>query len=252
MSAYDALEAEMTKHPSQMNDERPTILFVAGFGDNASMYDDLADTHLANSYRLLPINFPGFGAPPLAKATTLEALAQTVADEAIKHGAEIIVAHSVASIIASLAAKSADCPLTTIISLEGNITAEDAYFSGAAADYGDPVAFRAAFLERLDEMAKTAPIIRRYRNEVSKADTLALWQLGTDARHFSASCVPGELLQNAANVIYLYNPDNCPDSTVRWLEENMMDRIVLENATHWASVDQPERLAEMIAEALRR
>ena len=250
MSACNTLNAEMTQKPSQINDKSSAILLVAGFGDNATMYEGLADTQLASSYRLLPINLPGFGAQPLATGTTLEALAQSVADEAIRHDAEIIVAHSVASIVASLAATKAGCPLKTIFSLEGNITAEDAYFSGTAADYSDPIAFRTAFLERLDEMAKTAPIIRRYRNQVSKADTLALWQLGTDARHFSASRIPGEVLRSAANVIYLYNPDNCPDSTVRWLEENDMDRIVLENATHWASVDQPDLLADKLALAL--
>lgn len=244
--------AAKPKRLDQLLDTRQVILFIAGFGDNASMFEGLADTHLGYSYRLVPINLPGFGAPPLAETTTLEALAKTVADEAVKNGAEIIVAHSVASIIASLAASRPDCPLTTIISLEGNITAEDAYFSGTAADYSDAVTFCAAFLERLDEMAKASPIIRRYRNQVSKADTLALWQLGIDARRFSAKHVPGAVLREAATVTYLYNPDNCPDSTLRWLADNKMDRIVLENATHWKSVDQPELLADKIAEALHR
>lgn len=245
------MPAQETKDLDQSFDTRPVILFIAGFGDNASMFEGLADTHLAHSYRLLPINLPGFGAPPLAETTTLEALAQTVSDAAVKNGAEIIVAHSVASIIASLAASRPDSPLTTILSLEGNITAEDAYFSGTAADYDNPAAFCAAFIERLDEMAKTARTIRRYRDQVLKADRLALWQLGIDARRFSDEHVPGAVLQEAAKVTYLYNPDNCPSSTLRWLEENKMDRIVLENATHWTSVDQPELLADKIAEALR-
>ncbi|WP_256415721.1 alpha/beta hydrolase family protein [Ruegeria sp. HKCCD7255] len=224
-------------------------MFVAGFGDNGSMFDGLAETHLAISHRLLPINLPGFGAQSLAGRTTLEALAKYVKNEAIKYEAEIIVAHSVASIIASLAAGRADCPLTTIVSVEGNITAADAYFSGTAADYSDPAEFRGAFLMRLDEMAKSAPIIRRYRDEVSKADPVALWQLGIDARKFSTHRVPGEVLQRAANVTYLYNPDDCREGTVRWLEENKINRIVLENATHWPSIDQPEMLAK---KSLRR
>ncbi len=58
------------------------------------------------------------------------------------------------------------------------------------------------------------------------------------------------VLQNAAKVIYLYNPENCPKTTLEWLSENTMDRIVLENATHWASVDQPDMLADKIALAL--
>ncbi|CUH43027.1 hypothetical protein RUM4293_01920 [Ruegeria atlantica] len=58
------------------------------------------------------------------------------------------------------------------------------------------------------------------------------------------------VLQNAAMVTYLYNPENCPKTTIEWLSENPMDRIVLDNATHWASVDQPELLAEKILLAL--
>lgn len=240
-----------SERPDKAMDKRPVVLFIAGFGDNASMFEGLADTHIAKDYRLQPLSLPGFGAPSLFAKTTLNALAQFVADRAKERGAEIIVAHSVASIIASLAAEKSGCPLTTILSLEGNITAEDAYFSGTAADYDDPASFRKAFLDRLDEMSTTAPIIQRYRQAVSEADPVALWQLGTDARRFSEKHVPGAVLQNSAKVIYLYNPKNCPKSTLDWLKDNPMDRIVLENATHWTSVDQPDMLADKIAQALR-
>ena len=100
-------------------------------------------------------------------------------------------------------------------------------------------------------MAKEAPIIRRYRQSVSQAEPLALWQLGIDARRFSSDCVPGDVLNAAARVVYLYNPQNCPDSTLQWLDDSKMERIVMENATHWASVDQPGMLADKIVEVLQ-
>ncbi|AXT25546.1 alpha/beta hydrolase [Ruegeria sp. AD91A] len=239
-----------SERPDQTVGNCPVILCIGGFGDNASMFEGLADTHIAENYRLLPFNLPGFGAPPLSGRTTLSALAQFVADRANECEAEIILAHSVASIIASLAAGKPGCSLTTILSLEENITADDAYFSGTAADYDDPASFRRAFLDRLDEMSTTAPIIHRYRQAVSEANPVALWQLGADARRFSAKYEPGMVLQNAAMVTYLYNPENCPKTTIEWLSENPMDRIVLDNATHWASVDQPELLADKILLAL--
>ncbi|WP_425090879.1 alpha/beta fold hydrolase [Tropicimonas sp. S265A] len=231
---------------------RPAILLIAGFGDNASMFEGLSGTHLARTHRLFPTDLPGFGAPPLKSRTTLEALADVVAEKATEVGAEIIVAHSVASIIASLAAQRSDCPVRVILSLEGNITAEDAYFSGTAANYDDPARFRIEFLKRLDQMAKDDPIIARYHQSVSEADQRALWQLGTDARRFSSRHVPGDVLKSSCNVVYLYNPENCPETTLAWLDVNPIERIVLENATHWASVDQPELLADKLAEALDR
>ncbi len=227
------------------------MLLIAGFGDNASMFDGLLNTTLADTYRLLPINLPGFGAPALASKTTLRALAGYVSEMAEETGAEIIIAHSVASIIASLAATRVCSPIETILSLEGNITAEDAYFSGTAAEHSDPCAFQRAFLERLDAMAAHAPMIGRYRQSVSEADPLALWELGTDARLFSSDQVPGDVLIAAARVVYFYNPDNCPSTTLEWLARSSIDRVVLEGASHWASVDQPVLLAERLSIALQ-
>lgn len=228
----------------------PTVLLLAGFGDDSSMFTGLLGTALADSYDLLAIDLPGFGAPRLQSETTLEKLGKFVAAKAKESGAEIIVGHSVASIIASLAAQEADCPITTILSLEGNITAQDAYFSGSAAKYDDPYIFRSAFLARLEEMSKSQPMIARYCRVVSKADPIALWELGNDAHHFSSKQVPGEVLVSAANVVYLYNPDNCPKSSRKWLNENSVRQVVLDNATHWKSVDQPVLLADNIMSAL--
>lgn len=233
------------------DDMTPRMLFIAGFGDNASMFDGLLDTVLAERFTLTPLDLPGFGRPPGAGPTTLVSLADFVAVRARDTGAEIIVAHSVASIIASLAASREDCPLTTILSLEGNLTADDAYFSGTAAEYDSPTAFRAAFLDRLDQMASTAPVIARYRAQVARADPQALWELGRDARHFSEQHHPGELLIDAAEAVYFYNPDNCPQATLDWLAGTNLRSVVLKTATHWASVDQPHRLARELVGALR-
>lgn len=231
-------------------DDRRSVLLIAGFGDDSSMFAGLQDTDLADGYNLLPTDLPGFGAPPSNAETTLSSSATFVAEKARSTGAEIIVAHSVASIIASLAAKKPGSTISTIVSLEGNITADDAYFSGTAADYDDALIFRSEFLARLDEMAVLEPIIARYRDHVSKADPIALWQLGCDARNFSNEYVPGEILADSAKVAYLYNPDNYPESTLQWLASSPMKRIELTGATHWKSVDQPALLAEKIALAL--
>ena len=228
---------------------RRTILMIAGFGDNSSMFDGLRDTALADACDLLPFDMPGFGAPRLEGVTTIDALASTVAREADRTGATILLAHSVASIIASVAlGKSA--LLDTILSVEGNITAEDAYFSGTAADYDDPLAFRAAFLDRLEKMAEGSQVIARYRDNVARADPTALWELGRDARRFSEAKHPGECLVAAGKVSYLYDSPNCPASTLDWLRSHPIDKRLLAGASHWPSVDTPALLASRCIEAL--
>ncbi|WP_157738841.1 alpha/beta fold hydrolase [Labrenzia sp. VG12] len=228
---------------------RPAILLIAGFGDTSEMYSNLLKTPLANSFRLLPTDLPGFGAPAL-ETTNLQTLACHVAEVARLEEARIIVAHSVASIVASLAAAQPDCPLRQILSLEGNLTAEDAYFSGTAADHDDPLAFRTAFLARLDDMAEDDPVIARYRQKVASADARALWDLGCDARRFSNEEVPGDVLMASADVTYFYNPENCPQASLDRIAASRMRRVVLADASHWPSVDQPELLAREIQVSL--
>ncbi len=240
----------MTVVPEARNKNRSSVIMIAGFGDDGSMYDALKDTDLSRSHNLIPLNMPGFGAPARNGDTTLLTLATFVNNAAKQSGARTVVAHSVASIIASLAATGPGSTIKNIISLEGNLTPEDAYFSGSAADYDSPKSFHAAFLMRLKNMAAGDGILQRYYETVNKADPLALWQLGVDAKRFSVSNHPGEVLASSADVTYIYNPENCPESSIKWLENSSLNSHVLHEASHWPSVDKPVQLAEIISLAL--
>ena len=231
---------------------KQSIVCVAGFGDNGSMYEPLLATTFANDYTITPYNLPGFGAPPLAQEATLEGLVESLDLFCTAKRSSIVIAHSVASIIATLAAHKPDSSIETVISLEGNLTPEDAYFSGTASDYDDPDSFRTAFLCRLDQMIETQPIIERYRNEVVKADPQSLWELGHDAFRYSQHHVPGDELAKVKNAIYLYNPDNLPAASLKWLSTSKLPQIQLQNASHWPSVDQPDLLASKLYEVISR
>ncbi|NRA30862.1 MAG: alpha/beta hydrolase [Parvularculaceae bacterium] len=230
--------------------DKPSMMFVAGFGDNSSMFAKLASTPLADSFDLVFFDLPGFGAPALSRPTTLESLAEVVAGEAAARQCAVIVAHSVASIVAAKAVAAPGSTLTTIFSLEGNLTAEDAYFSGTAADFDGPEPFRGAFLSRLDDMALDDPILARYRREVEKADPSALWDLGCDARAYSSARHPGQDLLATQEASYIYNPKNCPTSSKAWLAESSLPSIELPDASHWMPIDQPQQTAKAILSAL--
>ncbi len=234
-----------------MNKTKPTTMIcLAGFGDDGSMYHPLLTTELASQVNIILFDLPGFGKPPATGETTLERLADAVDAEVRKTGAEVVLAHSVASIIASLAAGKNGSPIRTIMSLEGNLTAEDAYFSGTAADYDVPASFRTAFLSRLKTMAKDDPIVARYLAVVTEADPNALWQLGCDARRFSQQHIPGEVLMASSHAVYLYNPANLAESSLDWLNRHDIARIQLNGASHWPTIDQPQQLADALLKAI--
>ena len=227
-----------------------TMICIAGFGDNGSMYHPLLTTALAGRLDIVALDLPGFGKPAGQTVTTLNSLADVVDAEARNRGAEVVLAHSVASLIASIAASKPNSPIRIIVSLEGNLTEEDAYFSGTAADFDDADSFYDAFLKRLDVLATEEPIIARYRSEVAKADPVALWELGRDARRYSMEHVPGDNLIKSTDVVYVYNPANLPKTSLEWLDSNEVRQVQLDNASHWVSIDQPDRLAEVLTAEL--
>ena len=232
-------------------DRRPAILLIAGFGDGPSAYAPLVHSALVKRYRPVPVDLPGFaGTAPFEGPTTLERLAGVVDRAAEREGARAVIAHSAASIIASLAARRSPTKIEIILSLEGNLVAEDAYFSGTAADYGSASEFKAAFLARIDEMAEDQPALSRYRSVVATANARALWELGCDVRRFSAQQVPGDVLLETPHVWYLYNPANCPEASLEWLSRNAIRAVQLEGAGHWAAMDQPDTVAAVSLRAL--
>ncbi|MFK5978152.1 MAG: hypothetical protein QM488_04635 [Rhizobiaceae bacterium] len=181
--------------------------------------------------------------------TSLQALGQFVHDHAVQNNAEIIIAHSVASIIASMAATCPQNIVTTVFSLEGNLTDADAYFSGNAAEYDDPYEFKTAFLKKLAKLTGGDPVITRYYSIVETADAQALWQLGCDAKAFSKRRPPGELLMKVAKKRYFFNPANCPIETLDWLKRHPLPRTQLEGASHCPTIDQPALTANAVISA---
>lgn len=231
------------------NPRGEAIVLVSGFGDNGSQYEGLGKTVLVEDYKLIAVDLPGSGnAESESQPLDLDRAAQLVAAVVVEHDARIVIGHSLGSIVASLAARRTTPQVHTVISIEGNLTPEDAYFSGSAAQFATPEQFRIEFLARLDELAEESDVVRRYRNEVAGADARCLWELGRDAYRFSSTRSPGDLLLTAApRVHYIYNPANTPAETIEWLADHQeLARSQFPGASHWVMVDQPQQLARRI------
>ena len=231
-------------------DDPPPIVCLAGFGDDARMYAPLVEAARGSTVRPLPIDLPGFGAPALG-VTSLDGLADHVALACERTGARTIVAHSVASIVATLAAERSAGRVRAIVSLEGNLTAADAYFSGTAADHPAPDVFRQMFLARLDALATDDPVVAGYRSRVVGADPRALWELGREARAFSEREHPGERLAGAADtVVYVHESANCAEALMAWRRRSALIPVHLVGVAHWPTVDRPGERARILNEVL--
>jgi pimeloyl-ACP methyl ester carboxylesterase len=163
-----------------------TPLFVHAMADCGLAFTPLFATPLVEAFRLVVVDLPGFGASPrqnevLTISQHAEAIVTLV--RALDLSGPIgIVGHSVGSMIAVEAASRLDERFGGLFSIEGNLTAEDAYFSGRAADFDDPHGFKQRFLDDLWNMGQAQTILRRFHGTATMADAVAMWSLGRDAR----------------------------------------------------------------------
>lgn len=222
----------------------PCLVFVHTFSSNGGDFLPLFDTQLAQDYRLVAVDLPGFGGSPgQTQCRTIAEYAAVLADLAIhlSDGNKLgFVAHSVGSMIAVQAIGILKDKAFGLFSIEGNLTTDDAYFSGKAADFSDAIAFKKYFLEHLWTLGNTNPIFRSFYANAAIADAEAMWRLGCDARRQSMDDAPG-LIYHSIPVpsLYYWNVANAPPRTVDWIKNAGVPNLTFTGASHWPMVDIP-------------
>jgi pimeloyl-ACP methyl ester carboxylesterase len=229
----------------------PPLILLHAFADSGLAFVPLFATPLARRFRLVAVDLAGFGVSPAQRdvrdvaghAGAVAALARSVsASEPVG-----LIAHSMTSMIAVEAAERLGPRFRGLFSIEGNLTAGDAYFSGRAADYDAPAAFKQSFLDAIWEMAQAQPVFRRYHAGVVAADPDAMWHLGRDARRLSVGDGPGQAYRRARPSLYYWSESSTTAASRRWIAESGLDHRQFRDASHWPMIDQPEATANAIA-----
>jgi pimeloyl-ACP methyl ester carboxylesterase len=225
------------------------LILLHGFADSGLAFTPLLETTLADRFHLVAVDLAGFGSsPPQAGIGSIADHARSIAALAGHWPGRVgLVAHSVASMIAVEAAAFLGERLMGLFSIEGNLTVEDAYFSGRAADFDEPEAFKRCFLDDIWTMAQTNLVMRRYHASAVFADPVAMWELGRDARRMSVGDSPGRAYQRIHPSQYYWSRASTVATTARWIEQAGLDQRQFSDAGHWPMIDQPERTAGAIA-----
>ncbi len=227
------------------------LLFVHALADSGLAFVPLFDTPLAERFRLVAVDLAGFGASPRQDdVLTIAQHAQTIAALARSLSAAGpigLVGHSVGAMIAVEAAPRLGELFGGLFSIEGNLLAEDAYFSGRAADFDDASLFKQCFLDDIWNRAQTHNILRRYFATAVLADPIAMWQLGRDARRLSTGDAPGQAYRRVRPSLYYWSPANTAETTGQWIAKSDLAQQQFANASHWPTVDQPNETARAIA-----
>jgi pimeloyl-ACP methyl ester carboxylesterase len=245
----DVLPATLQVHDGVavwLSDSRGSDLdvwFLHAFADSHLCFRD-AFAHLKSArIRVILLDLPGHGAsPPRADGLTVEEAARTLVNligSISSLRAVVLVAHSMAAMIATIVARELRAPPILVISVEGNLTPADAYLSGQAAGFDDAHAFFSSFQSKILEMAKCDEALRRFSCSVEFADPKTLWTLG---RSVLDCANPGvDFLSLSCPCIYYWDPESTTADTRSFLARHNVRQRRTIGAGHWPMINTPEQ-----------
>jgi len=227
--------------------DKPKVFCIHAFADDGTAFTPLAASALADDFEVVACDLPGFGAsPPSPGEATIDECAAFVVRLAGALSPDrpyFLIAHSVGSPIAVRAASAQPDRVRALVSIEGNLTVEDAYFSGRAASYDDPQTFKAAFEDVVWVMAQDDKGLLRYHRAVRSADARSMWQLGRDAVRAGSADGFGAAYRALADAgvrsLYLWGKHNTSSQTAAFVGRHALANSAFTASGHWKSVDAP-------------
>lgn len=245
----DVLQGALLRVAGQK--DAPTIIFLPAFGDSGHCYRDVFATDLAERYRLISVDLWGFGASPTRAdirtfkefCIALEKLVNTLSMEKPVG----LVGHSIAGSMAVEVAYGLNKSVTGVFSIEGNLTPDDAMFTGRASKFDNPEAFKKSFLEDIWKLGHDEDALRHYYSGARMGDATTMWHLGRDVGQVSVGNHLGNRLLNlGVPNFYYWSKKSTPKATQDWIANHDIANETYEDAGHWPMVEQPIATAARI------
>lgn len=227
-----------------------SVWLLHAFADSGLAYRELMDTQFGLRFDMYAPDFPGFGESPLGeKGSSLEGASEALVEllETVSpSGPVYLVAHSLSSVIATRVARRIGERVRAVVSIEGNLTAEDAYYSGLAAGYDSAERFKTDFLREILDAARGNPAFSRYYAGVAAAQPEAMMGWGRSAARLGDS-VGDEFRSLECATLYYWGEADQPEHRRTYIETNDLLEMRYPGSGHWPMIDQPLRCSSDIA-----
>lgn len=224
---------------NQIEPGRQSIWLLHGFADSGLAYREVFSSDLNQTFNLYVVDLPGFGVSPLSEATAsmksqAELLAGIIREEVADQKAVNIVAHSLGALIGTWLSQELHAQMNCFISVEGNLTEADSYFSSKPLQYDTADEFVAAFEQEIFEWAKTESRFRRYYSSLRFADPEGMRTWSLSSQEFIRRNRCGKEFQALpCRKVYVWGDVDTPKETQSFIRENDIPNMHYEGVGHW-------------------
>jgi pimeloyl-ACP methyl ester carboxylesterase len=225
------------------------LVCVPGFADSAVSWWPLADALMVH-HEVAVLDLPGFGAAPAPGFdVTVAALAEMIAEIVRSRwaGPVALVGHSLGAALAVRAAQQLPEQCAAVVSIEGNLTAQDGYFSGQATRHNDPHTFKRVFADQVRRLVEDGQAPACYADSVAAADPRSMYTLGRDATTNGAADGFGqEFAALRCPTVYLWSRTTTPPPTQDYLRDHHLPHHRLTIEHHWPWTIRADSVADLV------
>jgi pimeloyl-ACP methyl ester carboxylesterase len=227
-----------------------TLWLVHALGDSSQAFRPLFDTELARRHALVAPDWPAAAGPVPRDLDDLAAWLAGQIEQRSAAGPIGLVGHSLGAAVAVRAASRLR-NVVGLVSIEGNLTAADAYLSGLAADFEAPEAYVRHLLHFVQSLADDAggagrDALLRYHASLGRSAPEPLWRIGRAAKAASRDDGLGqEYRALAVRRLYYWSADNTPAETQAFIRRQGLEAAAFKGG-HWPMVEQPEATARRL------
>jgi pimeloyl-ACP methyl ester carboxylesterase len=227
----------------------PPVVCVPGFVDGVRSWEPLLAV-LSDRCDVGLVELPALSRPGrLPVAATVAGIAGLTAT-VIRRTWETpvtLVGHSIGSAVAVRAASLLGAGCRSVVSIEGNLSADDAYFTGQAAGHHDPAEYQATLLAQVERLVSRGEAPATFAASLRAADAATIWALGRDIAQQSADDGFGHELRRLTQPrLYLWSRATTSPASQAFLLAHAIPQHELGFGHHWPWIVNPAAVAALV------
>ena len=224
---------------------RANVWYIHGFCCSGHLYENVFDSVLVDDFSIYMPDFPGFGAtPPVSPPHTVADSALLLSDLIRRVGGDrpvFLLSHSLGGIVGTETALTLGRSVRGYVSVEGNLTRQDAFLTGLSVDFDDAGAFYDHLAGIFLPMAQADPALRRFAAGFLSADPDSVLAWGKSCAEATGETQAGDTFRTLEiPTLFVWGEKSLPEMSREYIERHGMNHLSFANAGHNVMVDEPE------------
>ncbi len=226
-----------------VDQSKQSIWFLHGFADSGLAYKEVFESSINGHFNIYVVDLPGFGVSPLNPTCIgikqqAELLSKVILKETSQQDKVNIIAHSLGALIGTWVCQTLTNKINCYVSIEGNLTEADSYFSSKPLKFDTAQEFATSFQKEIFEIAKKDDRFKRYYSSIRFANPEAMRNWGFSSQeHIKGNKCGYEFKDLPGKKLYIWGDVDTPEETRDFIKTHEIPHQMYPGIGHWHMIE---------------